>query len=161
MVLVVNGQTITVSDSILYVSGSVKQYAVSITFDETWDGYAKHAVFENLGTKVKVKADIVNGACYIPAAALIGEGFIRVGVYGTKGEGDTYYRRPTIYTDPIRLQEGCSEGLVVDDPDQTELEALEQRVTDLEDAVETLDEKVGNWVIATDEEVQAIIDDYE
>lgn len=78
------------------VSGSVKVYRAEFTFDETWDGYTKTAVFWSVvgGKEYKQEMLLIGDSCYVPYECLIAGALLRVGVYGLRGETV----RPTIYT---------------------------------------------------------------
>ena len=67
------------------MQGSDRLYLVEFTFDESWEGFDKTAVFEAGGVK-QPPVPLVDDRCIIPSACLAeGGAVLRVGVYGDKG----------------------------------------------------------------------------
>lgn len=64
---------------------SEKEYGVEFFFDESWDGYAKTAIFEAGPASVIVA--LTEDRCMIPAECLKrGSVKLKIGIYGVKGE---------------------------------------------------------------------------
>lgn len=62
-----------------------KTYEAEFVFDESWDGFAKTAIFE--AGPASVEAALTEDRCGIPAECLKrGSVKLRVGVYGVKGD---------------------------------------------------------------------------
>ncbi len=71
---------------------SAKTYEVEFNFDESWDGYAKTAIFE--AGPVSIAVALTEDRCTIPAECLKhGSVKLQVGIYGVKGEA----RKGTIW----------------------------------------------------------------
>lgn len=100
------------------VSGSINLVRCQFTFDETWDGYGKTAVFATFGGVWAVP--LVADEAIIPWEALEAGRRLRIGVYGIKG--DT--RLPTVYTEPLFVETGAEEGREPDEPTQGKWEQL-------------------------------------
>ena len=97
MELRVTDQEIEVTVPVTLVSGSQNVYTCRFTFDDSWDGYDKPAVF--LRRAVTSGAYVItNTAVNIPASALSDvdavDNALKIGVYGVKGS----VRKPTVYT---------------------------------------------------------------
>ena len=97
MHLIVSGQSISIADNDMLVSGTIGEYTATFEFSSDWDGYAKTAVFEPVGGTPR-EVVLVDDACVIPWEVLQAECSLKIGCYGTNGDR----RRPTIYT-PGRL----------------------------------------------------------
>ena len=80
MKLIVEGQNLKLSERQELVSGSVDVYNVQFLFDESWDGYAKTAVFIAGDKQIEMVAE--NDCCVIPWEVLTEDGaFLKIGVY--------------------------------------------------------------------------------
>lgn len=97
MRLVVSGQSISVAENDMLVSGTVGEYIATFEFSPDWDGYAKTAVFEPVGGTAR-EVVMVDNACVIPWEVLQSECSLKIGCYGTSGDK----RKPTMYA-PSRL----------------------------------------------------------
>ena len=97
MRLVVSGQSISVAENDMLVSGTVGGYIATFEFSPDWDGYAKTAVFEPVGGTAR-EVVLVDNACVIPWEVLQAECSLKIGCYGTSGDK----RKPTMYA-PSRL----------------------------------------------------------
>ncbi len=63
---------------------SKKEYEVEFDFDESWDGYAKTAIFE--AGPVSIVVALTEDRCVIPAECLKhGSVKLKIGLYGAKG----------------------------------------------------------------------------
>ena len=63
---------------------SKKEYEVEFDFDESWDGYAKTAIFE--AGPVSIVVALTEDCCVIPAECLKhGSVKLKIGLYGVKG----------------------------------------------------------------------------
>lgn len=95
MEIAVNGNyAIMVSDDTL-MQNSSKPYIVKFTFDETWEGFSRTAIFEAGPAHVIVA--LTNDQCIIPAECLKrGSIKLEIGVYGVKGDE----RKGTVWCAP-------------------------------------------------------------
>lgn len=113
MKLAVRKHDIDVVEPQRLVSGSVNLVHCRFSFDETWDGYGKTAVFATFGGVWAVP--LVADAAVIPWEALEAGRRLRIGVYGIKD--DT--RLPTVYTEPLLVETGAEEGQEPGEPTQS------------------------------------------
>lgn len=99
----VNGQNISIADrcSLELTSNAVNLYTAEFTFDSTWDGFEKVAVFQ-FGNRAPVEMYLANDKCDVPHEVLIGKGQLKIGVYGTKGD----VTMPTIWGEIINIDPG-------------------------------------------------------
>lgn len=105
MKLKVEGQNLKLSERQELVSGSVDVYNVQFVFDESWDGYAKTAVF--LAGDKQIEMVTENDCCVIPWEVLTEDGaFLKIGVYGVK-EGK---RLPTLWVNAGTVFGGAKSG---------------------------------------------------
>ena len=105
MRLVVSGQSISVAENDMLVSGTVGEYTATFEFSSDWDGYAKTAVFEPVGGTSR-EVVLVDDACVIPWEVLQSECSLKIGCYGTNGDR----RRPTVYTPSIPNHRGAKQA---------------------------------------------------
>lgn len=110
MTATVNDQSITITDESLTVSESVGIYECDFTFDASWDEWNKTAVFEGAGSTIEMI--VVDNKAQIPWEVLKEAGWIKIGVYGTKG-GEI---KPTIWSDQIYVAAGTVPGSVETTP---------------------------------------------
>lgn len=95
------------------VSGSINLVRCRFSFDETWDGYGKTAVFASFGGVWAVP--LVADEAVIPWEALEAGRRLRIGVYGIKDD----IRLPTVYTEPLFVETGAEEGKEPAEPTQS------------------------------------------
>lgn len=96
------GRVLTITGPETLVSNSVNEYVTEFTFDSSWAGFTKAAVFRNLKTRVaKEKLLDENDSCVIPWEVLT-PGNLVIGIYGTKGE----MTRPTLYAERQTVSQG-------------------------------------------------------
>ena len=127
MTVTVNGQNINTSDEELIVSESVDIYECEFEFDSSWDGWDKTARFE--GSGVAKEMIIINDKTSIPDEVIKEDGWMRVGVYGTRNAqvmptiwgADVYVRHgtehestkttptPSIYAQILNLANGAKD----------------------------------------------------
>lgn len=79
------GQLLTIQNQEIIASGNVNYDTCAFGFDRTWEGFVKTAVFYQDKTKVQYAVLNSDGTCTIPAAAMIKEGNMYIGVFGTNG----------------------------------------------------------------------------
>ena len=89
----VSAQRIELTDAAMLVAGTVNEYTARFTFDADWDGLQRTAVF-SCGD-ISREQLLTDDACTVPWEVLVSNGYLRVGVYGTK-DGS---RLPTIWTE--------------------------------------------------------------
>jgi len=118
MKLAVRKHDIDVVEVQRLVSGSVNLVSCKFSFDETWDGYGKTAVFATFSGVWSVP--LVADEAVIPWEALEAGRRLRIGVYGIKD--DT--RLPTVYTEPLFVETGAEEGQEPGEPTQSKWEQL-------------------------------------
>lgn len=122
----VSGQRIELTDAAMLVAGTVNEYTARFTFDESWDGYQRTAVF-SCGD-ISREQLLTDDACTVPWEVLISNGYLRVGVYGTK-DGS---RLPTIWTERrLYINPGAGPTQEAEDPSPTLVEQLLGRMGDL------------------------------
>lgn len=143
MTATVNDQSITITDESLTVSESVGIYECDFTFDASWDTWNKTAVFEGAGETIEMI--VVDNKAQIPWEVLKEAGWIKIGVYGTKG-GEI---KPTIWSDQIYVVAGTVPGSV----EVTPTPSIYAQILDLandakdiaEDAQDTADDVASDW----------------
>ncbi len=113
MKLAVRKHDIDVVEPHRLVSGSVNLVRCLFTFDETWAGYVKTAVFASFGGVWAVP--LVEDEAVIPWEALEAGHRLRIGVYGLKDNT----RLPTVYTEPLFVETGAEEGREPGEPSQS------------------------------------------
>lgn len=122
----VSGQRIELTDAAMLVAGTVNEYTARFTFDESWDGYQRTAVF-SCGD-ISREQLLTDDACTVPWEVLIANGYLRVGVYGTK-DGS---RLPTIWTERrLYINPGAGPTQEAEAPSPTLVEQLLGRMGDL------------------------------
>lgn len=122
----VSGQRIELTDAAMLVAGTVNEYTARFTFDESWDGYKRTAVF--YCNTVEREQLLTDDACTVPWEVLVANGYLRVGVYGTK-DGS---RLPTIWTErSLYINPGAGPTQEAADPSPTLVEQLLGRMGDL------------------------------
>ena len=122
----VSAQRIELTDAAMLVAGTVNEYTARFTFDESWDGYQRTAVF-SCGD-ISREQLLTDDACTVPWEVLVSNGYLRVGVYGTK-DGS---RLPTIWTERrLYINPGAGPTQESEDPSPTLVEQLMARMGDL------------------------------
>ena len=113
-------------------SGSVNIYKAAFAFDDSWDdGYTCLACF-TCGPELR-EAVITDGQCIVPWEVLRANGYLRIGVYGTKGD----QRRPTIWTrESVYITPGAEQGEESNPPSPTIFDQLVQATADNRQAAE-------------------------
>ncbi len=100
----VDSVKITLTEDETLVAGSVGVHYAEFTFDESWDGYAKTAVFRN--GNITVEAVVALGKCEIPWEVLSDAGLLYVGIRGELGDK----QRPTLWAARKTVHEGAQRG---------------------------------------------------
>ena len=122
----VSAQRIELTDAAMLVAGTVNEYTARFTFDADWDGYRRTAVF-SCGD-ISREQLLTDDACTVPWEVLVSNGYLRVGVYGTK-DGS---RLPTIWTERrLYINPGAGPTQEAADPSPTLVEQLLGRMGDL------------------------------
>lgn len=124
----VSAQRIELTDAAMLVAGTVNEYTARFTFDEAWDGYQRTAVF-SCGD-ISREQLLTDDACTVPWEVLVSNGYLRVGVYGTK-DGS---RLPTIWTERrLYINPGAGPTQEAEDPSPVLAEQILQRMGDLDE----------------------------
>lgn len=105
----VNDQEIRIANNTIIVSGTSGVYKCHFTFNKSWQGFTKTAIFELLidsddvcNATIPVLLD-VNDCCDMPESMLHAGYRIRIGVYGIKDD----VIMPTTYSNPFFVQRGA------------------------------------------------------
>ncbi len=77
-------QLLTIQNREIIASGDSNYDSCVFTFDETWEGFAKTAVFYQDKTSVQYAVLDKDDRCIIPSAAMNKEGKMYIGVFGIK-----------------------------------------------------------------------------
>lgn len=81
-----NDQELILLETPTIASGGVKENVLNVTFDSTWDGYEKNAIFyQNEKEPYFAKLDS-NNECVIPWEATKKEGSFFIGIFGVKDD---------------------------------------------------------------------------
>ena len=101
----VRKQLLTIQNRELIASGDSNFDTCRFTFDKTWDGFVKTAVFYQ--DKSRVHYAVLGGddTCVIPAAAMAQAGRMRIGVFGVRNTVVV-----TSALDYIDIEEGAISG---------------------------------------------------
>lgn len=102
MILHATNKDVIIKESERLISGSVKIYTCTFTFDESWDGYTKTVVFSTGGSRL-VNVALLDNVCEIPPEVLRPNARVRIGIYGTDGVRS----RPTTYSEWINVEQGA------------------------------------------------------
>lgn len=122
----VSAQRIELTEAAMLVAGTVNEYTARFTFDAAWDGYQRTAVF-SCGD-ISREQLLTDDACTVPWEVLVSNGYLRVGVYGTK-DGS---RLPTIWTERrLYINPGAGPTQEAEAPSPTLVEQLLGRMGDL------------------------------
>ena len=119
-------QRIELTDAAMLVAGTVNEYTARFTFDADWDGLQRTAVF-SCGD-ISREQLLTDDACTVPWEVLVSNGYLRVGVYGTK-DGS---RLPTIWTERrLYINPGAGPTQEAAEPSPTLVEQLLAKMGDL------------------------------
>ena len=133
----------------MLVSGTVGEYICEFLFNETWEGYTKTAVFlplsygccsdscHEIGETYSVLLD-ENNQCIIPSGALINEGKLKVGIYGTTASTSL----PTIWSSNFLIRTGALPDNPATPPDPTIYEQILQKYAQIIEIVEHIEAAV-------------------
>ena len=122
----VSAQRIELTDAAMLVAGTVNEYTARFTFDADWDGLQRTAVF-SCGD-ISREQLLTDDACTVPWEVLVSNGYLRVGVYGTK-DGS---RLPTIWTERrLYINPGAGPTQEAAEPSPTLVEQLLAKMGDL------------------------------
>ena len=144
LILSVKNQMIKIKSSIgigdPLVSNSKGEYECSFEFDDSWNGFINTAVFE-ISDKYNHKKSyelrlINNNKCIIPSSILIKNSYLRIGVFGKKGEID----RPTVYSKALLIKEGAIASDKVPDPEPSIYLELMELISDLDLKVDSINQ---------------------
>ena len=83
--LSVEGNRLKITEDCITTGGSVNYDTCQFTFDETWDGFAKTAVF-SVGGADNYRVTLEDDACTIPYPCIEKEGILQIGVFGISEE---------------------------------------------------------------------------
>lgn len=98
-------QLLTIQNGEIIASGDSNFDSCAFTFDETWDGFVKTAVFYQDKANVQYAVLGNDNTCVIPAAAMARAGRMYIGVFGIK---DTAVVTSTLGM--INIKEGAISG---------------------------------------------------
>lgn len=98
-------QLLTIQDREVISSGDANYDMCLFTFDSTWEGFTKTAVFYQDKASVQYAVLGSDGACTVPAAAMAREGKMYIGVFGIK---DSAVLTSTL--DTIEIERGAISG---------------------------------------------------
>ena len=142
MQAIICGQHFSFSDRSLVVSKSVGVYEIEFVFDSAWADWNKTAVFEGSGQTIEKV--IVEGKAGIPWEVLQTDGPLKIGVYGTKGDGSIM---PTVWGDKVIIKRGTPTGSTGTEPTPS---IYAQILETANNAKETADEAYERAVTAQD-----------
>lgn len=128
----VSGQHIELISAPMLVAGTVNEYTASFTFDDSWDGYQRTAVFScnRCGDILEREQLLTDDACLVPWEVLYPGTYLRVGVSGIK-DGS---RLPTIWTTrALFVNPGAGPSKESAAPSPTLVEQLMTRMGNLAD----------------------------
>lgn len=165
MKIAIKGRHAVLVEDDSLVQNSQKSYPAEFSFDKTWLGFTKTALFE--AGAVNVAVVLSEDRCSIPGECLKQAGVtLRVGVYGVKGEE----RMATVWCQVSKVLPACVLDVGQSDPSQPMPDDLYQQIMsaigDLGAAGfegKTLAEAIGEIKTgiadtATDAEVDSILD---
>lgn len=101
-------QLLTIKNREIISSGDSNYDSCKFTFDETWNGFTKTAVFYQDKANVQYVVLGNDDTCMIPAAAMAKEGRLYIGVFGISGRSVL-----TSTLDTIDIAEGAISGETV------------------------------------------------
>ncbi|MCQ2485118.1 MAG: hypothetical protein MJ168_07270 [Clostridia bacterium] len=85
LVFTVAGNRLSLNEEVYSTGGSVNYDKCRFTFDSSWNGYERTAVFGVGRDTYRVPLDSEN-TCFIPSPCMAKEGIITIGVFGTKDD---------------------------------------------------------------------------
>lgn len=136
----VSNVSVTLTEDEMLVAGSVGAHYAEFTFDSSWDGYAKTAVFRN--GNVTVEMLVADGRCEIPWEVLAESGQLYVGIRGELGEK----QRPTLWASRKTVYEGAEHG---DAPREATADVYQQLL-----------ETISRFAVIELDDVKRIVDEY-
>lgn len=80
----VTGERLTLLNQPVLASGTVKAALIAFTFDDTWSGYSKIALFWDESDEAYA-CQVVSDLAIVPHEVVASSGKLRFGVYGVKG----------------------------------------------------------------------------
>lgn len=124
----VNFNRIDIANKEFMTSGAVNIFEAHFEFDESWNGYARTAVFRSgdYGAAVAVVLDATD-TCTVPWESLIAEAPLWVGVVGVSGDK----KLPTNYVNAGCVAEGAEGGDFAPPPTPSEIEQILAQIGDL------------------------------
>lgn len=123
----VDSVKITLTEDETLVAGSVGVHYAEFTFDESWENYAKTAVFRN--GNVTVEALVADGKCEIPWEVLADAGLLYVGIRGELGDK----QRPTLWAARKTVHDGAERGDEAREPTPDIYQQLLAEIADIEE----------------------------
>lgn len=81
----VTGNQLKITQDTITTEGSVNYDGCDFTFDESWKGFTKTAVFSTNNDKC-YRVSLSNDSCKIPSVCLEKEGILRIGVFGVSND---------------------------------------------------------------------------
>ncbi len=104
-------QLLTIQNQDIIASGDVNYDTCAFSFDSTWDGFVKTAVFYQDKKNVQYVVLGSDDTCTIPAVAMAKEGNMYIGVFGVSGSkvmtstvGRLYIRQGAISGDAVSTE---------------------------------------------------------
>ncbi len=124
----VNFNRIDIANKEFMTSGAVNIFEAHFEFDESWNGYARTAVFRSgdYGAAVAVVLDATD-TCKVPWESLIAEAPLWVGVVGVSGDK----KLPTNYVNAGCVAEGAEGGEFAPPPTPSEIDQILSQIGDL------------------------------
>ena len=121
-------QQLVLTSKPVIASGGVNEDSVHFTFDESWDGFEKTAVFFRTQSEV-YHCLLVDDTCVIPSEVIAEDGDMYFGVFGVKGE-----KTKTSQVISYKIDMGAvSDGIAPEDPTPS---IYSQILTEASNAVE-------------------------
>ena len=114
MILKIYDQRTEIVDpaSLYMVSGSAGLYTIGLEFSEEWEGYTKTVIFRRRFSDDTETFLLTGDSIQVPSGMIAEPGEILIGIYGVKDE----LQKPTLWSGPYNVFEGCKEGVAIDDP---------------------------------------------
>lgn len=82
--LATNDQALIALEQITIASGDINSVEIQVTFDATWDGYGKSAVFFTSNDKTPYEVTLSDDRCTVPHEVLEKTGQLYIGIRGVK-----------------------------------------------------------------------------
>lgn len=138
-------RTLKTIEKELLVAKTVKDYTASFSFDESWAGWTKRAVFSNVNAGIIKEMPLDNDStCVIPWEVLETPGTLLVGIFGAMDDK----RRPTLWADRLYIKEGTEPGESAKEPSPDVLSKLQESIDKAIISGADIDE-AGNLIIET------------